>query len=754
MPGHSRFIEDEDLSGQKFYDARLVRRLLSFGKPYWLLMLSAFFMLAAASVIEIYLPYLSKQAIDKYIVFNHQMLHFAEGDTLRDYYIRQYGGALFPAGKDSFIIDGSVLDPADAKRGITNGIILQKRFMPIYMDNYAEDLRDSISKIIQTNGEIFITLGDAIGDTVLSQKVFRFPLGKKTKHGKPDYAIQYENLRKIPKSELIILRGWQLYGLFRIAILYFILLVISFLINFGQIYALFTVSQRVMHDIRMKLMGHIQRLSLKFFDSNPVGRLVTRTTNDVNTVAEMFTSVAVNLLKDIFMLVGIGAIMFYMSWRLSVIIMAIAPLILLTTIFFRRYMREAYRWVRRALAAVNAKISEDLAGIRIIQAFRQERESLKKFDNVNTEYYRATMRMLFVNAIFRPIMSLFFNIAIALIIWYGGGQVIRQSMSLGMLVVYLTYIQMFFRPIMALSEKYNIMQSAMAASERIFGLLDKTPDIKNPKPPFSPKLQEIRGKVEFRNVSFSYKEGEPVLKNVSFVVQPGQTVALVGETGAGKTTITALLSRLYDIQNGQILIDDVDIRKWDIRTLRKAIGIVLQDVFLFSTNIRENIRLNDESISDDNVRLSARVVNAEEFIQNLSRGFDEPVAERGATLSAGQRQLLSFARALVFNPKILVLDEATANIDTHTERLIQNAIEKLLSGRTSIVVAHRLSTIRKADEILVMHRGRIIERGTHSSLLRMAGYYAKLYELQFKNMAKRNNYLQQSNKNNTWLNGS
>ena len=735
MPPHHGFIADEDLSGKKFYDARLVKRLMAFAKPYMLLMVIAFFLLLAASLIEIYLPYLSKRAIDDFIVANHQMLVFSEKDsTDKIHYIERYGSALFYAGKDSFIIDGSILDPADMKRGMAQKIVLPKKFLPIFISDYPPSMVNEVKNILRRHGEFVIEVGSAAGDTILTHKTLKLPFSKKNKLRKPDYVIENENLAHFSQKELKILRGGQLNGLAKIALLYFILLAISFLVNFGQVYTLFTVSQKAMHDIRIKLFSHLQKLSLRFFDKNPVGRLVTRSTNDINTVAEMFTSVAVNLFKDLLMLIGIGAIMVYMNWRLSMMIFLITPLILLTAAFFRKHMREAYRWVRRALAAVNARISEDLSGIRIIQAFRQEDTAREKFSLVNKEYYDATMKMLLVNAIFRPIMSLFSNFAIALIIWYGGGQVIQQSMSLGMLVVYLSYIQMFFRPIMALSEKYNIMQAAMAASERIFGLLDTEPEIVNVENPYKPAPEDIRGKVEFRNVYFSYNEGEPVLKDVSFVVEPGKTVALVGATGAGKTTIISLLSRLYDIQSGQILIDDVDIRNWDLKTLRRNIGVVLQDVFLFSTNIRENIRLNASDISASDVEAAARIVNAEEFIKNLPKKYDEPVAERGATLSAGQRQLLSFARALAFDPKILILDEATANIDTHTERLIQDAIEKLLKGRTSIVVAHRLSTIRNADEILVMHRGKIIERGTHSQLIKMQGYYSKLYELQFKHI--------------------
>ncbi len=730
MPRHG-FIPDEDLSGRKFYDARLVKRLAGFAKPYVPLMVVAFALLAIASVVEIYLPYLSKRAIDEYIVVNYQLLCFGENDSLKAEFIGRYGGVMFVAGEDSFLIDGSLIDPADMRRCIAAGVLAPHKYMVISLSAVPAELKDTVARIAEAYPQFFQLLG-AAGSKIPPQKGFRLPFRKSRRLTRPDFAIAYDDLKLIPRDELKVLRGGSLSGLFAIAALYFGLLAASFAANFGRVYSLSVVAQRVMHDIRVKLFSHLQRLSLRFFDQNPVGRLVTRSTNDVNTIAEMFTSVAVNLFKDIVMLFGIGAVLVYMNWKLSVMVMLFLPVIAFFAAFFRRHLREAYRWVRRALASVNARLSEDFAGIRIVQAFVQEKEAQKRFEEVNTEYYRATMRMLTVNAVFRPSMSFFADAAVALIIWYGGGQVVQQAMSLGMLVAFLSYIRMFFQPIVGLSEKYSIMQAAMAALERIFGLLDTEPEIKNPKKPYSPPLESIRGKVEFRNVSFAYKEGEWVLRDVSFVVPPGGTVALVGATGAGKTTITALLARLYDVQRGQILVDDVDVRDWDITTLRRAVGVVLQDVFLFSTNIRENIRLENEEIDDSDVRAAARIVNAEQFIQMLPRGYDEPVAERGASLSAGQRQLLSFARALVYKPKILVLDEATANIDTHTEALIQDAVAKLLAGRTAIVVAHRLSTIRHADEILVMHKGRIVERGTHNELMKKGGYYAHLYNLQFR----------------------
>lgn len=716
-------MTDEDLRGQKFYDARLVKRLLGFSRPYIWIMIVAFMLLMTASVFQLYLPYLSREAIDRYIVSNFQIL-FLPQDSLRAEIESRYGGVMFPVGNDSFVVNGSFLDPKDAK------LVLPGKFMPIFEDDFPKSVADSIRHVISKNQQYFLSVSEPLSPGKIPEHK-KFALGKIDSR-KPQWVIAHENLAKIPENDLRILRSGHISGLYRLATIYFGLLMLSFVLTFGQVYLLTLLAQKVIHDIRVKLFGHLLSLSLKFFDKNPVGRLVTRATNDVDTIAEMFTSVAVNIFKDVFTLVGIALVLVYMNWRLALLVFLVIPILTLITVLFRRKMRDAYRWVRKALAALNARLSEDFGGVRITQAFCQEKRRAKLLDEDNEEYYRASMHQLWIVAVFQPLAALLRYAATAVIIWYGGGMVIQQQMTLGMLVAYMSYIGMFFQPIAALTDKYSIMQSAMAASERIFGLMDTKPDIVNPENPYRPKPEEIKGKIEFRNVWFAYneEENEWVLKDVSFVANPGERIAFVGATGAGKTTIISLLSRLYDIQKGEILIDDVDIRQWDITTLRQAVGVVLQDVFLFSTNILENIRLNERAISLDDVRRASEIVNASRFIENLPMRYEEPVAERGITLSVGQRQLLSFARALVFNPKILVLDEATANIDSQTEKLIQDAIEKLLVGRTSIIIAHRLSTIRKADKILVMHRGKIVESGTHEELIAKGGYYSKLYEMQ------------------------
>ncbi len=726
------YLPDDYTKGQKVYDAKIVGRLLKYAKPYVGLMIIAFFLLIASSAIEVYLPTLNQKAIDKHIVHNNILLYFGTSDTLRDRLIDRYGGGMFIAGQDSFIINGNILDKSDLKRAHDLGVVLPVKFLIIDFKNVPVDLRSKVQKIIDSNEGLFLKLRGKAGENLEAapSKNFFFPsqVSKKA----PDYALSYGNKMKLPREELKVLMSGDIRGISKIALKYFILLIFSLVILFFQIYTLNKVAQNTMHDVRVDIVSHLQTLSLKYFDKNPVGRLVTRATNDVNTLSEMFTSVVVNLLKDLIVVVGVGIILCLMNLKLALILFIIMPLLFLVTTFLGNKFRYAYRELRKSLAILNARISEDFAGVRIIQSFIQEINAFIRFDKTNMNYFKSSMRVLLVNAIFRPIISLFRYFGVALILWYGGGQVIQESMSLGMLVIYLAYLEMFFRPIIGISEKYAIMQSAMASSERIFLLLDTEPDIKTKENAYLPDEDQIRGKVEFKNVWFEYEDDNWVLKDVSFVVEPGKTIALVGATGVGKTTITSLISRLYDVQRGQILVDDVDIRNWDVNTLRRTISIVLQDAFLFSTNINENIRLYNELIEDHSVKSASQVVNADEFIDQLPKGFEEPVAEGGATLSAGQRQLISFARALVFRPKILILDEATANIDTHTEKLIQDAISVMLSSRTSIVVAHRLSTIREANLILVMHHGKIVERGTHEELMQEKGYYSKLYKLQFQ----------------------
>ena len=504
------------------------------------------------------------------------------------------------------------------------------------------------------------------------------------------------------------------------------LLVGRLLFSFAQVYLLQLTGQWIMRDLRGEIFAHLMKLPMRFFDTNPVGRLVTRATNDVAAINDMYTSVLVYLFKDVLLIGGILVIMFNLNWRLTGLILLLAPLMIWISFEFRKRAREAYRQFRIKLAQLNAYLQEGISGMAITQIFTAERRSFARFSKINTEEYQANLRQIHIYAVFQPIMSQMRSVAVALLIWYGGIGVVSGNFTLGALVAFLSYIDMLFQPIIDLSDKYNILQGAMASSERIFLLLDR------PRERYQgQRVPNFQGQVEFRDVWFAYHGEDWVLRGVSFTVAPGERVALVGPTGSGKSTIISLILRLYEAQKGQILIDGIDIRELDLQSLRSQMAVVLQDVFLFASDILGNIRLQSERISPDKAMDAARFVQADPFIRSLPQAYATPVQERGATLSAGQRQLLAFARAVAFDPKILVLDEATADIDSQTEHLIQESLRAMLRGRTSIVIAHRLSTIRESDKILVIHQGKLLEQGTHEELLAKQGLYHALYTLQF-----------------------
>ncbi len=490
------------------------------------------------------------------------------------------------------------------------------------------------------------------------------------------------------------------------------------------------LGQRTILDLRKELFTHVQKLAAKFFDKTPIGRLVTRVTNDVESLNELFSSGIVMVFSDVFIIFWILGFMFFLDWELSLVTLAVLPVLIYGTFLFRKKVRETYRDVRLHLARLNSYMQEHVTGISVVQIFNKEKDELKKFSSINHDHKKANINSIFYYAVFFPAVEFLSSIAIGLIIWYGGGEVVQQHLTLGILFAFIQYTEMFFRPIRDLSEKYNIMQTAMASSERIFKLLDDKTIIANPEKPEN--LNEVKGAIDFKNVWFAYNDEEYVLKDISFSINPGQTIAIVGATGAGKTSIINILTRFYDINKGAILVDGVDIKSIDKNKLRKFISIVLQDVFLFSGSVKSNIGLNDLSISDEQIRNAAIYVGADKFISQLPKGYDTEVKERGATLSVGQKQLISFARALAYDPRILILDEATSSVDTETEILIQQAIEKLLKGRTAIVIAHRLSTVQNADKIIVLHKGEIKEVGTHQELLAKKGIYFKLYQLQYK----------------------
>jgi ATP-binding cassette subfamily B multidrug efflux pump len=576
-----------------------------------------------------------------------------------------------------------------------------------------------------------------------------------------------------------ILSSHPLVGIAQVAALYIGLLLSSFVLEFLQTYYMQWAGQMVMFDLRSQIFRHLQQMHLAFFDKNPVGRLVTRVTTDVDALNEMFTAGVVSIFEDIFVLAGIIVIMLRMNWWLALITLAVLPPIFVATMIFRKKVRESYRRIRIAIARINAYLQEHVSGIVVLQLFNREKRAFEKFKTINAQHMDAFKDAIMAHAVYYPVVEILSAIAIACVIWFGGGQVIRGTVTLGVLVAFIQYAQRFFRPIQDLSEKYNILQSAMASSERVFKLLDTKTEILSPA---EPKKPEGPGRIEFDHVWFAYRTvpeskdgnatapehalgehpspqqnapdngrqgdvqlpaaaqhepqrpGEPdwVLRDVSITIEPGDAVAIVGHTGAGKTTLISLLLRFYDVQRGGIKIDGVDIRDMDLIELRRRFGVVLQDPFLFSGTVEDNIRLGSAWVTDKDVEKAADDVNVGDFIRTLPGGFKEPVRERGSTLSTGQKQLISFARALAHQPKILVLDEATSSVDTDTEFRVRDALTRMVRGRTSLIIAHRLSTVQRADKIIVMHKGSVREVGSHQELLARRGIYWKLYQLQYK----------------------
>ncbi|HYT35371.1 MAG TPA: ABC transporter ATP-binding protein [Ktedonobacteraceae bacterium] len=519
-------------------------------------------------------------------------------------------------------------------------------------------------------------------------------------------------------------------GLLLVACVYLVVLMLGFILRYTHVLLLSIIGQRIMFDMRSQMFEHFQRLSLSYFDHNPVGRLMTRLTNDVDSLNEMFTSGAISILGDVLTLIGVTIALLVINWQLALVTFVVIPPLLLVASYFRVAMRDNFRAIRVRLARINAYLAENVAGMNVVQLFNREQRNFEQFDVLNRDYLQQSIRSLRYFILFSSITNFLSAVAIALIIWYGGGRVLLGALTIGALVAYLQYVDRFFLPVRDLAEKYNILQSAMASSERIFKVLDEPISVQDSAEPKA--LGSVQGEIEFRDVWFAYNPGDWVLKGISFKIRPGERVAFVGATGAGKTSIISLMSRFYDVQKGAILVDGIDVRDARQKELRKHIGAVLQDPFIFSGTIASNIRMHEQQISDETMRKAAEYVNASHFIEKLPHTYDEEVRERGAGLSVGQKQLLAFARAVAFNPEILlILDEATSSVDTETEVLIQDALNKLMTNRTSIVIAHRLSTIRDVDRIIVMHKGRIVEEGSHEELLNRQGVYRKLYEFQY-----------------------
>ncbi|ASS74842.1 lipid A ABC transporter permease/ATP-binding protein [Tumebacillus algifaecis] len=665
----SNIHEEEKL--EKSYDGRLMRRLLGYVKPYKYWMLLSIIMLLLITVSDLARPYLIKVAIDDHMnVFNTTFVTASDEELTKDQHYTFRGQVL--VRESAF-----ATPPQDRAR--------------YHIENTDQD---QYVMIVENQP------GAATEQLPMTQ------------------------------TEVEVFQETEVSALVSIGMIYLALILGSFVLNYLQTIILQWTGQRIIFNIRQQLFSHLQKLSLAFFDRNPVGRLVTRVMNDTEALNEMYSNMLVTLFKDVFILLGIIVIMFQTNVKLAMISMACVPFVIIISQIYRHYARRAFRDTRVKLAQINATLAENISGMRIIQIFRRENRMHKEFEQTNNDYFKASWQELRTFAIFRPSMELFAQLALAILIWYGGGKVLDNALQIGVLYMFINYTQQFFQPINDLSEKYNILQSAMASSERLFQLLDTDDSIKNPAHP--KPFVNIKGRVEFKNVWFAYSGENWVLRDVSFTIEPGETIAFVGATGAGKSSILNLLSRFYDIQKGEILIDGVNIKEVRKEELRRAISVVLQDVFLFTGTIRDNIRLQEPSITDQRIEESVRFVNADKLINKLPGKLDEPVLERGATFSAGERQLVAFARALAFDPTILVLDEATANIDTETESLIQDALQKLTKDRTTIVVAHRLSTIQNADKIIVMHKGTIREMGNHQALLAQGGMYYNLYQLQYK----------------------
>ncbi len=530
-------------------------------------------------------------------------------------------------------------------------------------------------------------------------------------------------------GDLKIIRKDDFTGLLRFSVLFFGLILIVFIINYFQTMILQVESQKIIFRMREEIFTHITGLSHSFFDNNPVGRLVTRVTNDTETLSEMYTSAILNLLKNLVMMACILVVMFIINYRLALLVCLVVPLIILFIGIFRSFARKNYQRMRKVLAEMNSFLQEHIYGMKLIQLFNNEERKFGEFKKASRRLYKSYFREISIFSIFRPSIFILYSLALCLVIFFGGREVLSYSLTFGTLYIFVSYIDLFFRPIQELAEQFNVLQSAIASSERIFLLLDEKQTIPNKKDPVMPG--KIRGDIKFKNVWFAYKKDEWVLKNISFSIKEGEKIALVGHTGSGKSTIINLLCRFYDIQKGEITIDGHNIKDMDIGSLRENIGVVMQDVFIFTGSIKNNIRLLNENITDEDIISSGEFVNADRFIQRFPDKYEHTVSERGATLSTGERQLLSFARAVSFNPSILVLDEATSNIDTETEHLIQDALKKILGTKTSIVVAHRLSTIKNCDKIIVIHKGTIRESGNHNDLMKKKGIYYNLYKLNY-----------------------
>lgn len=688
----------------KILDKDLMKKLLFYIKPYWFYMTIAFIILLCVAAAELAMPAITRYAVDEFITSNRNVIAFESVES-QIAFANKYPKLKFErlAYANSYYLTFS-----NNKIKFISQDDLQNLDTNLYK-------KTTFLANNQSNKDI---LADANYLTV-SNELIAIPATK---------LAEIKKAKNLKSSDMKTLQSRNINMLKYFGMLYMGIILIQFLLNYLQIYFVNYSSQHAMYDLRRDLFAHLSKMPLKFFDTNPVGKLVTRVTNDVRTLDEMLSNGLIQLIQEFLVLGGIIIMMLLFDWRLALVSFTVLPLTFILFKIFMKKSRIIYREVRKNVANINASLSENISGVRIIQLFNQYEAKCKQFAKINQEYYEKSLDQLRLFAIFRPMIGSMRRVTLAIILWYGGGQILDNMISLGVFIAFMSYLDRFFEPINRLSEKFNIMQAAMSGIERIFGLMEQ--DIETDGDQAIAKTT-FAGEIEFKNVTMAYNENGDVLKDISFKVNAGEKVALVGHTGSGKTSIISLLAGLYPYQQGQILVDGKEIDQYSLANLRSNIGIVQQDVFMFSGTIKDNIVLNNDKMLEDELSQVAKFVNVDKFINSLPGKYNEPVMERGSTFSVGQRQLMAFARVLAYNPAIFVLDEATSNIDTETEILIQDALKKVMEQRTSIIIAHRLSTIQHVDRIIVLHKGKIIETGNHQELLAKEGLYYDLYRLQY-----------------------